>query len=107
MTVKSCLVQAPVLFWCCVAAAQKPDRAIPGVNLMPPSQKEVIARWEDALGGRETLQQMRTVRFHGTVITGGAKASSPQVLSRRAGSESGRYRCPGKARDLLQLSSQA
>ena len=75
MTVKSYLVQAPVLFWCCVAAAQKPDRAIPGVNLMPPSQKEVIARWEDALGGRETLQQMRTLHFHGTVITGGIRGS--------------------------------
>jgi outer membrane lipoprotein-sorting protein len=39
------------------------------------SKEQVLDRWADALGGRENLQNVRTIHLHGTIETGGMKGT--------------------------------
>ncbi len=39
------------------------------------SKDEVLSRWTEALGGRENLQNVRTIHLRGTIETGGRKGS--------------------------------
>lgn len=69
----SCRILAIVLF--CVAGLAAPKAAIAQEAAAPLTKEQVLDHWAAALGGRENLQNVRTIHLRGTLATGGLKGT--------------------------------
>ncbi|MGA2348782.1 MAG: aspartyl protease family protein [Candidatus Sulfotelmatobacter sp.] len=68
-----CRVLAAVIL--CVSSLAAPHTALAQETAASLSKEQVLDRWADALGGRENLQNVRTIHLHGTIETGGLKGT--------------------------------
>src|SRR5215469_1433108 len=64
-----CNVLAIVLF-CVVESGVQQSQSARGTETSA-SKEQVLARWADALGGRENLQNASTIHLRGSIKTGG------------------------------------